>query len=304
MTADDRCPAGDPLLPFPGGAPATLGLVEALGRAAATDVRVTLYGEPGTGKSYAARWLHRASPRRHGRLARVSLRGPGAGGCLFDRAFLAGLVGGTLVLDGLDEAPAELQAHLVGVVEEWGVAEDGPEAPVRFLATCETDLVGAAAAGRFRRDLSFLLDVFPQVLPPLRERLEELPLWAEHFGRAQGAEELPPLPGEFLEEAGAYRWPGNLAELENLVGAGLPLAPGAPWRLPRCLPRQGGEAPILSFSEAKRDFELGYLRRVLTATGGNVTRAARVAGKARKDFYALMARNLADPDEFRGGAAS
>lgn len=295
--------AAGALLPFSGGASVTVRVAGALTRAAVTDVRVTLYGEPGTGKSHAARWLHGASPRARHPLARVSVRGGTAAARLYDPAFLRGLLGGTLVLEGLDEAPLELQAHLVGLMEEWGTAEDGQDAPVRFVATAEADLATAAEGGRFRRDLFFLLDVFPQVLPTLRERLEELPLWVDHFGRRGGATDVPPLPGEFVEEAFAYRWPGNLAELGNLVVAGLPSEPGGSWRLPRCLPRCSGAPVVLAFPEAKRDFELGYLRRVLLVTGGNVTRAARMAGKARKDFYALMARNLADPDEFRGGAA-
>ena len=148
-----------------------------------------------------------------------------------------------------------------------------------------------------------MLDVFPVALPPLRERVEEIPTYLDHFALRHGAgRRLPPVPEEFLVSALAYPWPGNLRELENVVQSALPERAGHPWRFPLALPRRGGEAEPLPFSQAKRDFEQAYVHRLLILTEGNVTRAAELAGKARKDFYALMARNQVDPGEFRRGA--
>ncbi|MHB8764653.1 MAG: sigma-54-dependent transcriptional regulator [Deferrisomatales bacterium] len=285
---------------FLAGAPAIVRAAEAIGRAAATDVRVVLYGEPGVGKRHGVVWLHAASPRRDGPLVRLSAGDPAAPARLGDPSFLAAVAGGTLAVEGVDGAPSDVQALLVGAIGEWGVAEDDHEAAVRFVGTAEGDLLAGVEAGTFRKDLYFLLDVFPVVLPPLRERPDEIPMFMEHFyRRLGGAGEAPPLPEEFLAEALGHRWPGNLRELENLVAAALPRSPAEGWRLPGLLPRRGGAPPVLAFPEAKREFEVAYVRRLLLLTGGNVTRAAQVAGKARKDFYALMTRNGIDPSEFR-----
>jgi two-component system response regulator GlrR len=289
-----------PAARFLAGTAVTTRVTEALERVSATDARVVLYGEPGVGKTHAARYLHSLSLHRSHPIATVSVREKRALHKLSDPGFFASIAGGTLVLQGVDEAPAEVQALLVGLIEEMDAPQDGDRAPARVFSTGQRDLLEGVEAGTFRKDLYYLLDVFPLVLPPLRERTEEIPLFLEHFFRkhARGLE-LPPVPEGFLAEAMVYSWPGNLRELENLVVASLPARPGAPWGLPRVLPRRGGGSVGLPFYEAKRDFEQTYVRRLLVITFGNVTRAAELAGKARKDFYALMARNDIDPESFR-----
>jgi two-component system response regulator GlrR len=172
------------------------------------------------------------------------------------------------------------------------------------VATGARDLLVGVEQGWFRKDLYYLLDVFPIALPPLRERVEELPTYLEHFSRRHApGRRLPAVPDAFVAEALAYPWPGNLRELENLVVSALPRGDGDPWRFPTALPRRGGEPAPLAFSQAKRDFEQAYVHRLLILTEGNVTRAAELAGKARKDFYALMARNRVDPGQFRRGVS-
>jgi two-component system response regulator GlrR len=288
------------LVPFLCGSPAMLRVLEALDRVSATDARVILYGEPGVGKTHAARRLHASSARRSRPMARLSARDLRALDRLLDRAFLNELAGATLLLEGVDEAPAEVQSVLVGLIEEWDLPEESKELPVRILSTAEKDLFGCVEAGAFRRDLCYLLDVFPLAIPALRERAEEIPLFLEHFFRKHSRDASPPpVPEEFLAEALGYAWPGNLRELENVVVGALPAHAGGSWTFPRVLPRRGSFSGALAFCDAKREFERGYIRRILTLTGGNVSRAALIAEKARKDFYALMARNQVDPAEFR-----
>jgi len=288
------------LVPFLCRSPAMLRVLEALDRVSATDARVVLYGEPGVGKTHAGRRLHASSARRSRPLARLSVRDLRALDRLLDRGFLEPLAGATLLLEGVDEAPAEVQAVLVGLMEEWDLPEESRDVSVRILSTAEKDLLGCVEAGTFRRDLCYLLDVFPLAIPPLRERAEEVPLFLEHFFRKHARESSPPpIPEEFLAEALTYAWPGNLRELENVVVGSLPLHPGEPWRLPKVLPRRGAFGRGAAFCDAKRDFEQSYIRWLLTLTAGNVSRAALIAEKARKDFYALMARNKIDPAEFR-----
>jgi two-component system response regulator GlrR len=276
----------------------------ALERAAATDVRVVLYGEPGAGKSSAVALLHRLSPRREGLLRHLSLRDPGAPELLASSGYRDELQGGTLVLEGVDAASPETQAVLLGVLETWPAAEDGGEALVRVLATSEGDLAEAVAGGSFRTDLFYLLEVFPVCLPPLRQRAEEIPELVAEFARRAGRDPaaLPALPGAFLEQAMGYEWPGNLRELGGLVTRALPPEDGHAWRFPPLLHPGLGAPGLPPFHTAKREFEQSYVSRLLRLTGGNVTRAAELAGKARKDFYALMARNRVDPARFRPGA--
>lgn len=279
---------------------ALIRIKEALEKAAAVDVRLVLYGETGVGKFHAARYLHARSPRALAPLVRLPLRDPRALSTLSDPSFAASVAGGTLVLEAVDEAPAELQAYLVSALEEWGASEDEGPAPVRVVATAQQDLAVLEAAGSFRRDLHFLLDVFPLALPPLRQRAEEVGLFLEHFhGRLAPGKPVPTAPEGFLEQAAAYAWPGNLRELLNLVASSVAVTAGDHWALPRLLPRHGESPEPAPFYQAKREFEAGYVRRLLLLTAGNVSRAAEIAGKARKDFYALLSRNGIDPAEFR-----
>lgn len=290
--------------PFLALSPAMVRVAEVLSRTAATDVRMVLYGETGTGKTHAAHFLHTSGPRARGPEVRLNLLEPTAAEKLAGPGFLESVRGGTLVLQQVDRADPELQSLLAGLVEGWGSPDEAEDAPVRIVSTGCRDLLTGVEEGWFRRDLYYLLEVFPVALPPLRQRLEEIPLYLEHFARKHApGRPVPPLPEGFLAEALAYPWPGNLRELENLVVASLPEREGAPWNLAATLPRRGGEPQPLPFAQAKREFETMYVHRLLLLTEGNVTKAADLAGKARKDFYALMARNLIDPGSFRRSAS-
>jgi two-component system response regulator GlrR len=279
-------------------------VVVALERAAATDVHVVLYGETGVGKSFSGTELHRRSRRRKGPLKRFSVRSQDAAARLAAPGLRDSLEGGTLLLEGLDDASPEVQKALVGVLEEWAVAEDGGEAPVRVVATSERGLGELVDLGEFRADLYYLLEVFPLCLPPLRQRAEEIPQLVAEFVRRRGMrpEELPELPLAFLEQAMIYEWPGNLRELASVVDRALPATSSGEWAVPPLLYPSAGRDCLPPFHTAKREFEESYVNRLLLVTGGNVTRAAEIAGKARKDFYALMSRNRVDPARFRPGS--
>lgn len=290
-------PSGNPFLAF---AHATVRVREALQKAACVDVRVLLYGEPGVGKTCAGRYLHARSVRSTKPLVCLSVRDRLALSKLGDATYVSSLEGGTLLLDGVDEAPGDVQAFLVAAIEDWGTSEVGDTPRVRVLSTASQDLLPLAESGLIRRDLYYLLDVFPLSIPPLRERFEEIISFMEHFHRKYAhGRAVPPIPDDFLQDAFVYSWPGNLRELENLTAASVAASGGEAWMLPRVLPRQGAEPDPTPFYQAKREFETSYVRRLLLLTAGNVTRAAGLAGKARKDFYALLARNGIQPSEFR-----
>ncbi|MBI5444884.1 MAG: sigma-54-dependent Fis family transcriptional regulator [Deltaproteobacteria bacterium] len=273
---------------------------EALEKAARADVRVVLYGEPGAGKEHAVRYLHRLGAAPSAPLVRIALRTPFTASNLADVDFVASHRGGTFLLEGVDEASSEVQAFLIAVLEDGILQQEEGESAVRVVATATRDLLGLAEAGHFRRDLYYLLEVFPVALPPLRERLEEVPDYLAHFHARYAPGHPPPAPpAEFLSESFAYSWPGNLRELENLVAASVAATGGSRWELPHRLPRQGSSPIPSTFQTAKRDFEAGYIRKLLHLTAGNITQAAELAGKARKDFYALLSRNGIEPRLFR-----
>ncbi len=301
VTARAGRPAGPSGMPEPVAVcPAMREVREALTRAAPTDVAVLLYGETGVGKTLWATYLHAMSPRAAGPLAFVCVRTPEGLRALEAPEGLDAWRGGTVVLEGLDEAPPEAQTRILGVVEAWGAAPEGGTAPIRFLATACRDLHTLALEGRFRRDLLYWVGMFPVRIPPLRERYEDLPALVGHlFARHAPRMRFPGVPSAFLRAAAAYAWPGNVRELEAVVRAHLPARPDGPWRLPERLPHRGLGQGVEPFAEAKRRFEREYVIRLLALTGGNVSQAARLAGKARKDFYTLMARSRVDPEPFR-----
>ncbi len=280
--------------------PAMREVREALTRAAPTDVPVLLYGETGVGKTLWATYLHALSPRSGEPLVFVCVRTREGLRSLETPGTLDAWKGGTVVLEGLDETSFEIQTRILGVLEAWGASQEGNPSPIRFVATARRDLHAMAQEGTFRRDLLYWVDMFPVRIPPLRERYEDLPALVGHlFARHAPRMRFPGIPSEFLRAAAAYEWPGNVRELEAVVRAHLPARPDGAWRLPASLPCRGPGQGVEPFAQAKRRFEREYVIRLLAMTGGNVSQAARLAGKARKDFYTLMARSHVDPEPFR-----
>ncbi len=233
-----------------------LGRSPALGRllrqvemVAPTDANVLVLGESGSGKELVARAIHERSPRARRPLVKVNcgsiprelfeseffghVRGSFTG-AVRDRIGRFQLAdGGTLFLDEVGEIPIELQSKLLRVLQEGEFERVGDEATrrvhVRVVAATNRDLRQEVEAGRFRLDLFYRLGVFPIEVPPLRDRLEDVPELAAHFVR-QACMRFhvpePRLPQRELDRARAYRWPGNVRELQNVVERAVILAQG------------------------------------------------------------------------------
>jgi transcriptional regulator with GAF, ATPase, and Fis domain len=223
-----------------GGGPALEAVARQIDLVAPTDSAVLLLGESGTGKELVAREVHRRSKRAARALVKVNCAavprelyeseffGHAKGaftGALRDRAGRFELAdGGTLFLDEVGEIPLELQAKLLRVLQEGELERVGEERTrkvnVRIIAATNRDLRAEAEAGRFRQDLYYRLSVFPVELPPLRKRVEDIPLLAEHFltqvarklGRAK-----PRLTLANVQKLQRYRWPGNVRELQHVI---------------------------------------------------------------------------------------
>ena len=212
-----------------------------------TDATVLITGESGTGKELVARAIHEWSHRRKGPLVRVNcaaipeslfeselfgyVRGAFTG-ALNDRAGrFEAAQGGTLMLDEIGEVPLAMQPKLLRVLQEKEFERVGETRPrkidVRIVAATNRDLAAEVAAGRFRADLFYRLNVFPIDNPPLRERREDIPLLAEHFIQTSARRLRRPAPR--LSEAALRQlmtrdWPGNIRELENVIERAIILA--------------------------------------------------------------------------------
>jgi two-component system response regulator GlrR len=292
-----------------------------LARAAESDITVLLRGETGTGKDQAAESLHRMSARRDQPFVVVDCGGVPAsllGAELFGhaRGAFTGAdrprVGaaeaahrGTLFLDEIGELALDLQPVLLRLLERREVTRIGESRPVpvdvRVVAATSRNLRREVNAGRFRSDLYYRLAVMEVVLPPLRERLEDLPLLVTSLLERAGADSHPGAPAlrtaEFCARLARHDWPGNVRELRNYIESCLALADRAP------LPGTCGDAtpsamPVIDLSmafRAARDrwlrwFERRYLEELLGRTGDNVSAAARAAGVDRVYFHRLLRR--------------
>lgn len=288
-----------------------------LARVALSDSTVLLLGETGTGKEVMARAIHERS-RRVGHpfvvvdcgavapsLIESELFGHIKGaftGAVADRngAFLEA-DGGTVFLDELGELPLELQPKLLRVLEAGTVRRVGEDrhrkVDVRIVAATHRDLEKEVEANRFRRDLYYRLAVVPVTVPPLRDRLDDIPLLAQHFVKSMGRGDFE-LPKALLTRFSAYHWPGNVRELRNLVERALAGADVEP------LPQESSAARAMAsstesitdlpFKEAKErlvdSFTREYLVALLEKCEGNISQMAREAGIARNYVHRLVTK--------------
>ncbi|WP_025321836.1 sigma 54-interacting transcriptional regulator [Deferrisoma camini] len=296
--------------------------------AAQGDAAVLIWGESGTGKELLARAIHRASPRSKGPFVAINcgaipeplleselfghIRGAFTGATEERPGLFRSAQGGTLLLDEIGDMPLSLQVKLLRVLQDREIRPVGASrtvpVDVRVIAATHRNLEEAVREGRFREDLYYRIHVVRLEIPPLSERREDIPLLAEHF-LARLAERSGRRVGGFAPDAMELLlqapWPGNVRQLANVVEHAFTLTPGSliPADLVREALREPGEA-VPTLAEARRRFELEYLVRVLQMTGGNVTRAARIAGRNRTEFYRLLRRYHLDPSLFKSPPAS
>ncbi|HET9597808.1 MAG TPA: sigma 54-interacting transcriptional regulator [Anaeromyxobacteraceae bacterium] len=275
------------------------GVLRALEQVAPTDTTVLLLGETGTGKDLLACALHARSARRSGPLIRVNCAAMAPGlveSELFghERGAFTGAVqqrpgrfelahGGTLFLDEVAELSPDIQAKLLRAVQDGEVDRVGGRRPVRvdvrIVAATNRDLDADVASGRFRADLYYRLSVFPLRLPPLRDRLEDLPALVEHFlerFRRKLGKPLRAVAPESLARLRAHGWPGNVRELQNVLERACVLAQGEVVDVLEDLPAGAARAheALLPLREVERE----HVLRVLAATAG-VIDGPRGAGR-------------------------
>jgi two-component system NtrC family response regulator len=286
-----------------GVSPAMTGLFDALKRIAPTDATVLITGESGTGKELIAKAIHFNSPRRAARLVAVNcsaipqdlleselfghVRGAFTGAIRNKPGKFELAHGGTIFLDEIGSMPLVLQSKLLRVLQEREVERVGDEHPVpvdvRIIAATNRPLPARIAAGEFREDLYYRLNVVPVRVPPLRERAGDVALLAEHFVKHFAAGAPVSLTREALQALERHPWPGNVRELENfcerivlmrardVIGADLVGAR---------LAELSSEAPAAA-GPTLHEIERGAIVDALRASGWNRSRAARRLGVAR-----------------------
>jgi len=304
-----------------GESPAFLTMLERLQHWATVDATMLLSGETGTGKELAAHAVHYCSRRRDGPFVPVNcgaipeelleseLFGHTRGAFTDAKGESRGLAGqaegGTLFLDEVDSLSPRAQAAILRFVEDRSYRPVGGaccrRADVRLIAATNADLQALSDGGRFRHDLLYRLDLLTLRLPPLRARAGDALLLAQTFMR-RFCEQYR-MPGRHLSAAslealrGSYAWPGNVRELEHRVHRCFLLSQDQVVDLGLAAPgsadgRPGVSQVDLSFAEAKArsiaEFERNYVRNLLAHTHGNLSEAARLAGKDRSRFGRLV----------------
>ena len=290
---------------------------------AATDARVLITGQSGTGKELLAQAIHRASPRHDKPFVAINcsamaenlleselfghMKGAFTGATRNHEGLFQAAEGGTLLLDEIGDMPMRLQVKLLRVLQEHQVRPVGSteaiRVDVRVISATHRDLQVMMREGTFREDLYYRLNVVNIDLPGLDERREDIPLLVSHFlqqiAREAGQERKVYAP-EAVELLVTAEWPGNIRQLYNIVRQNVALS-RSPVISGELVQSSLGEhaGKLMSFTDARDEFTRNYLSQILQITTGNVSQAARLAKRNRTDFYKLLARHDLNPDDFK-----
>jgi formate hydrogenlyase transcriptional activator len=278
-------------------------VLDAVERVAPVDAAVLIQGETGTGKEVIAHAIHESSPRRENPFVALNCaaipaalleselfgheRGAFTGAMNQNPGRIQSADRGTLFLDEIGELPLELQPKLLRVLQEKQFERLGGGRTVRIdvqvVAATNQDLWHMVQERKFRADLYYRLNVFPITLPPLRDRVEDIPALVKHFARKFSREmgkRIETIPTEVMEVLKLYDWPGNIRELENVIRRAVILSTGPALRpqlsdLMR-VPGQASAAAKRTLAEADREHIVEVLRETQWVLGGGNGAAARL----------------------------
>ena len=282
------------------------------------DSTVLLLGETGTGKDLIARAVHNLSSRRERSLVRVNCAGIPTGlleSELFghEKGAFTGAIAqrigrfevanhGTIFLDEVGDIPIELQPKLLRVLQEKEFERLGStrtlHADIRLIAATHADLAEKVDEKEVRSDLYYRLNVFPIVIPPLRERREDIPLLVRHFVQKYGCrmkKRIDTIPAAAIDVFSEYHWPGNVRELENFIERAVILSGSSELQPPLAeLAKRNKPSSVISYNSGTlKDAEREHILRILKDTnwviGGRAGAAARL-GIKRTTLHSLMKR--------------
>jgi two-component system response regulator AtoC len=283
-------------------------IIELIGVVAKSNTTVLITGESGTGKELVARAIHSQSRRRDRPFVAVSCaalpesllsselfgheKGAFTGAHIQRKGKIEFANRGTLFLDEIGEMSANIQVHLLRVLEEKEFARVGGNelvrADVRIISATNKDLRKAVASAQFREDLYYRLNVVNIELPPLRERKEDILLLARHFLKKFAQENQKALSGLSREVSDfllKYQWPGNVRELENTIERAVILAKGRYIDTDSLLQRASASGTSALPGTSLKEIERNHIMGILSQTSGNYTEAARILGISRATLY-------------------
>ena len=298
-------------------------VLEQVAQAAETDSNVHIDGESGTGKELIAKSLHLSGPRKKGPFVAINCaaipetlleselfgykKGAFSGAVSDKKGLFAQAHNGSFFMDEISEMPLPMQSKLLRVLEEREVFPLGGSQTIkvdtRIITASNRNLEQEVEAKNFREDLYYRIHVIRIQLPPLRERKDDIPLLAKHFLKKYSAEmekDIQGITSHALQKLLRHSWPGNVRELENTIESAVAMAVGSQIDedliLPKCELENDCIKPL---KEARDDFMKNYLLQLVEFTQGNISQAAKLAGKYRADLYELMRRYKLDPSRFR-----
>ncbi|MBI4522736.1 MAG: sigma-54-dependent Fis family transcriptional regulator [Deltaproteobacteria bacterium] len=306
-------------------------VLDVVSRIAKTDSTVYIYGESGTGKELVAKALHLASDRKDKTFVAINCaavpetlleselfgheKGAFTDAVKSKRGLFTQAHEGTIFLDEIGDMPIALQPKLLRVLQERQFfpigSEKAMDVDVRVIVATKKNLEEEVGKGIFREDLFYRIHVIPIHLPALRERKEDILPLVEHFLKKfcqQMKKQVKGFTPTAMQKLMLYSWPGNVRELENVIEYGVAMTQQDVIGEDLILTTKGTTLetlPISSpeevkpFKEARDDFERNYLIRLLEISDGNVTRAAKLAGKYRADFYDLLKKHDLKVEDFK-----
>jgi two-component system response regulator GlrR len=297
-------------------------VLDQVARIAKTDSTVAIYGASGTGKELIAKAIHISSQRKDFSFQAINCaaipeslleselfgheKGAFTGAERKSKGLFSRADKGTIFLDEIGDMYLSVQAKLLRVLQERTFVPLGGEKPVsvnvRVIVATNKNLKEEVRKGNFREDLFYRIHVIPIELPLLDDRKEDIPPLVEHFiGKysEQMNKKVKSITPSAMRKLMFHDWPGNVRELENTIEYAIAMTTSDTLTDDLILQTQDGRNELLTLQEARSRFEQTYVQNLLKMTGGNVSKAAEIAGKYRADLYNLMKKHAISPQDFK-----
>jgi two-component system response regulator GlrR len=289
---------------------------------AGTESNIAIYGASGTGKELIAKAIHISSRRKDFPFLAINCaaipeslleselfgyeKGAFTGAVKNSKGVFTRADKGTIFLDEIGDMPLSIQAKLLRVLQERTFVPLGSNGSVsvdvRIIVATNKDLKEEVKNGKFREDLFYRIHVIPVELPLLKDRKEDIPPLVDHFIRKYSdrmEKKVKSITPAAMQKLMLHEWPGNVRELENTIEYAVAMTNRATLTDDLILKTGNGQDELLTLQEARARFEKKYLQDLLKITGGNVSKAAELAGKYRADLYNLMKKYEIAPQDYK-----
>ena len=297
-------------------------VLDQVARIAGTESNVAIYGASGTGKELIAKAIHISSTRKNFPFLAINCaaipeslleselfgfeKGAFTGAVKTSKGLFTRADKGTVFLDEIGDMSLPIQAKLLRVLQERSFVPLGSSNPVsvdvRIIAATNKDLKEEVKKKNFREDLFYRIHVIPIELPLLKDRKEDIPPLVEHFVtkyRDLMGKKVKTITPAAMQKLMLHDWPGNVRELENTIEYAIAMTSSDTLTDDLILRTKSGQDELLTLQEARARFEQTYLQNLLKITGGNVSKAAELAGKYRADLYNLMKKYDIAPRDYK-----